>query len=300
MDNTRLIIGHRVKACHPRQNYRHHTVSHTGSVILSLPHRPARQSRQISEQPTQSPISHSWSVILVTKKVEHTYLTTSPKQSILISDITIITVKTKMKHSILDIRKTILNSQIYVFSSRDLSSLLELSPRLTLYYLQKGIKDHLFLRLKNGLYTLATDPARIEEIANRLYAPSYLSFEFALSHYNLIPETIYSVTSATTKATREYEVNGTAYTYTTIPPVAYTGYIPLTQDYRSYLIADPEKAVVDYLYLLALGRRGHYERLDVSKLDHTKITQYLSLFKRPSLYKLFQEFKESNVNSIIY
>lgn len=205
-----------------------------------------------------------------------------------------------MKTSPLIIRQIIKDSHLAIFSPRDLSSLLHLSPRLTLYYLQKGIKDRLFLRLKNGLYTLATDPARIEEIANRLYAPSYLSFEFALSHYNLIPETIYSITSATPKTTREYEVNGMAYSYTTIPGRAYTGYLPITQDYRSYLIADPEKAVADYLYLLSLGRRGHYERLNVSGLDHAKITQYLSLYKRPSLSKLFKEFQESDAHSIIY
>jgi len=223
----------------------------------------------------------------------------SLKLSILISDITLITVKTKMKTSPLIIRQTILDNLLRIFSPRDLGSLLDLTPRLTLYYLQKGIIGGLFLRLKNGLYTLATDPAKLEEIANRLYAPSYLSFEYALSHYNLIPETIYSVTSATPKTTREYEVNGLAYSYTTIPPVAYTGYIPITQDYRSYLIAEPEKAVADYLYLLSLGRRGHYERLDVSKLNQKKIVQYLSLYKRPSLYKLLKEFKESNVLSII-
>lgn len=205
-----------------------------------------------------------------------------------------------MKTSPLIVRQIIKDSHLAIFSPRDLGSLLHLSPRLTLYYLQKGVKDRLFLRLKNGLYTLATDPARIEEIANRLYAPSYLSFEFALSHYNLIPETIYSITSATPKATREYEVNGMAFSYTTIPQCAYTGYLPITQDYRSYLIADPEKAVADYLYLLSLGRRGHYERLSVSKLDHAKIVGYLSFFKRPSLSKLFKEFKESNAHSIIY
>lgn len=205
-----------------------------------------------------------------------------------------------MKTSPLIIRQIIKDSHLAIFSSRDLRSLLHLSPRLTLYYLQKGVKDKLFLRLKNGLYTLATDPARIEEIANRLYSPSYLSFEFALSHYNLIPETIYSVTSATPKITREYEVSGISYSYSTIPRVAYTGYVPITRDYRSYLIAEPEKAVADYLYLLSLGRRGHYERLNVSKLDHDKITAYLSLFKRPSLSKLFEEFKESDAHSIIY
>ncbi|MFH1244557.1 MAG: hypothetical protein V1487_03235 [bacterium] len=204
-----------------------------------------------------------------------------------------------MKYSPLIIRQIIKDSQIAIFSPRDLSSLLLLSPRLTLYYLQKGVKDQLFLRLKNGLYTLATDPARTVEIANRLYSPSYLSFEYALSHYNLIPETIYSITSATPKTTREYGVAGITYSYTTIPPLAYTGYLPLTQDYRSYLIAEPEKAVADYLYLLSLGRRGHYERLDVSGLDQAKITHYLSLFARPSLYKLLKNFQESNALTVI-
>src|SRR3990167_2822579 len=77
--------------------------------------------------------------------------------------------------------------------------------RVTLRAAQEFIKDHgqdLFLKLRNGLYALRTEPPHELEIANRLYEPSYVSFEYALAHHGVIPETVYTVTSATTKITR--------------------------------------------------------------------------------------------------
>ena len=63
---------------------------------------------------------------------------------------------------------------------------------------------------------LKTDPAEEAEIANRLYQPSYLSFEYALAFYNLLPEMPYGVTSATTKPTRNFIINGLGFNYLTI------------------------------------------------------------------------------------
>src|SRR3989344_3452385 len=82
---------------------------------------------------------------------------------------------------------------------------------VTLRAAQEFIKDHhqdLFVKLRNGLYALKTDPPHELEIANRIYGPSYVSFEYALAYYRLIPETVYTVTSATTKTTREFTVQG--------------------------------------------------------------------------------------------
>ena len=43
---------------------------------------------------------------------------------------------------------------------------------------QEFIKDHhrdLFIKIRNGLYALRSDPSHELEIANRLYGPSYIS-----------------------------------------------------------------------------------------------------------------------------
>ena len=42
-------------------------------------------------------------------------------------------------------------------------------------------------------------------IANKIYNPSYVSFEMALSYYRLIPEGVYSITSATAKKTIKFK-----------------------------------------------------------------------------------------------
>src|SRR3989338_11587014 len=73
---------------------------------------------------------------------------------------------------------------------------------VTLRAAQEFVKDHnrdLFVKLRNGLYALRSDTPHELEIANRLYGPSYVSLEYALGFYRLIPETVYTVTSITTK-----------------------------------------------------------------------------------------------------
>ena len=88
----------------------------------------------------------------------------------------------------------------------------------------KNHKEDLFMKLRNGLYAAKLDPPGEMEIANRLSSPSYISFEYALAHYRIIPESAYSITSATTKITREFIVEGRAYEYNRIKEAAYRGY----------------------------------------------------------------------------
>lgn len=191
-----------------------------------------------------------------------------------------------MKYSIINIRAMILEKNVRTFTARDLSSLLTYSPRKSLYYLEKSVKEGLFIQLKRGLYCLKTDPPPEEEIANQLYQPSYLSFEYALAYYSILPEMVYTVTSATTKPTRKFDVENKSFTYTSIKMSAYTGYGLKIADNRRFFIAEPEKAIVDYLYLVSLGRRQTNDRLNVANLDVRKIKEYTKLFHRPMLLPL--------------
>src|SRR3989338_11218199 len=91
---------------------------------------------------------------------------------------------------------------IRLFSPEEFRRLFSVTLRAS----QEFIKNHqedLFIKLRNGLYGLKTDPPSELEIANRLYRPSYVSFEYALAHYNILPEMVYVITSATTKPTRD-------------------------------------------------------------------------------------------------
>ena len=187
------------------------------------------------------------------------------------------------------VREELLRRDVSVFTPQDFQRIFEVSHLRAKYFLEEYTRDGLFLRLKNGLYALKTDLPSEEEIANRLYRPSYLSFEYALAAYNILPEMPYAVTSATTKPTRVFTVEEKTFSYLTIKRVAFAGYAPTRRNGRVVLIADPEKALVDYLYFVSLGRKPDNERLDTASLDKQKAFDYAGLFQRESLDRLIRE-----------
>lgn len=157
------------------------------------------------------------------------------------------------------------------------------------YFLERNLESGLLLRLKNGVYALKSDMPGEGEVANFLYRPSYLSFEYAMSYYSIIPETVYSVTSATTKPTREFEVQGKAFSYFTIKKEAFVGYVSLERGGRTFFIAEPEKALVDYLYFVALGKRTTNDRTDVRNLNKERIIKYAKDYKNQRLMEIIKE-----------
>ncbi|OHB76675.1 MAG: hypothetical protein A2Z34_12070 [Planctomycetes bacterium RBG_16_59_8] len=91
-------------------------------------------------------------------------------------------------------------------------------------------------------------------VANKLYAPSYISLETALSHYALIPEVAMAAVSVTCRTTRRFQNRHGLFLYRTMKPEAFCGYHIENHNGYDIFMADPEKALTDYLYFHA--RRG--------------------------------------------
>lgn len=188
------------------------------------------------------------------------------------------------------LEKILRDKGIKIFSTREMKLLLGLSERaaqqLVWRYKEKGY----IFELKRGLYALKTNQPNTYQIANRLYQPSYISFDAALSYHRIIPETIYAVTSATTKITREFEVEGVRYTYHRLKKAFFTGYKLTRYLDAGVNMAEPEKALADYLYYVDIRQRGlHYERIDLKKIKKAKLKEYIELFKRPGMFKLMEK-----------
>jgi len=186
------------------------------------------------------------------------------------------------------VQQTLQAKGVRLFSPPDFQRVFGVSLRAT----QEFIKDHrkdIFLKIRNGLYALRADPPQEEAIANRLYAPSYISFEYALSRYGIIPESVYAVTSATTRITREFIVDNKSFTYSHIKKQAYRGYKTEKVEGVTVLIAEPEKALTDYLYFVDLKKNTLNERLNTRKLNKKTVIEYAKLFGRKSLTKLVKE-----------
>ena len=193
--------------------------------------------------------------------------------------------------SILSVRKELLARRVSLFTTREFRRIFRSSHAQTKYFLETYAKQGMFVRLKPGLYAFEGRMPSGDEIANVLYQPSYLSFEYALARHGIIPEIVYSLTSATTKSTRAFGVANRGFEYFKIKKQAFIGY-GLIQDgrdrTRNILLAEPEKAVADFLYFVSLGKRQMNDRMTIKGLDRKKIIRYGKLFERPGLMKIIQ------------
>lgn len=116
--------------------------------------------------------------------------------------------------------------------------------------LSRIVKKGSCIPIVKGLYeTEKTTPGYL--LAGSIYGPSYLSFDFALSRYGLIPEAVYVFTSATfeKKKTKKYSTPFGVFIYRDIPSAVYPLGIKLVREGSyAYQIATPEKALCDKLY----------------------------------------------------
>lgn len=153
------------------------------------------------------------------------------------------------------------------------------------HYIKLGIIQ----KARKGLYFLTDNPPSEFEIANKLYQPSYISFETALSFYGIIPETIFEIISATPKITRAFAVNNLKFSYKKIKKDCFVGYQPKKIRNAIILIAEPEKALADLLYFVALGKRDFsYERVSLKKIKKQKLMNYAKGFKNKKVFELIK------------
>jgi len=109
------------------------------------------------------------------------------------------------------------------------------------------------VRLRKGLYVFGEryrrTPLSRERLANLIYGPSYVSLDYALSHYGLIPERVENATSVTTGENRRFNTPLGDFTYRPLPPCRYAPGIRWAGEGDAhYLMASPEKALVDKVW----------------------------------------------------
>ena len=118
--------------------------------------------------------------------------------------------------------------------------------------LSRMVKQGKYFQIARGLYeTDKNVPGHL--LAGSIYGPSYISFEYALGFYGMIPEAVYTITSATfeKKKKKKYETAFGTFTYRDVPSAAFPLNIRLIQEGSYfYRIAEPEKALCDQLYTM--------------------------------------------------
>ena len=191
-----------------------------------------------------------------------------------------------------------------VIASKDAVKL-EKDRQIMRNQLNRWRKKGLVVRMKRGLYLLNRDDRRAEPdrgfIANQLYGPSYISLEYALGIYGLIPERVSDVTSVTTKKTARFKNELGVFVYQHVKPEAFRGFRAVKgESGMTVLMAEPEKAVVDFLYLnlerFTPGAReifGESYRFQKTEgLKQGRIIDFAGLFGNRKLTAVAKDFCE--------
>ncbi|MDP2790422.1 MAG: hypothetical protein Q8O15_01550 [Rectinemataceae bacterium] len=171
----------------------------------------------------------------------------------------------------------------------------------------KLLKRGALSRVKKGLYLWneVDEPYSREILANLIYGPSYVSREYALSLYGLIPEAVPLVTSVTTGRNKHFDTVAGAFSYRSLPVEYYSPGISYMAGAsgRGYMVASPAKALFDMLYLNAPDlREGEipayfFENLrmepdDVAGIDFSEILVLIGSCLKPSIHALALYLKE--------
>ncbi|MBN1472386.1 MAG: hypothetical protein JW925_11435, partial [Syntrophaceae bacterium] len=114
------------------------------------------------------------------------------------------------------------------------------------------IKSGEVIQVRRGLYIPGGNVSySVKTLANKIYGPSYISFEYALSYYGLIPERVENVTSAifNKNKNKTFTTPLGTFIYQSIPAAAYPrGFVLIKENDHPFFIATKEKALCDTLY----------------------------------------------------
>ncbi len=165
------------------------------------------------------------------------------------------------------------------------------------YQLSEWTKKDYIIKLKNGVYAFSERKKEVsnEYISFLLYQPSYLSMEWALSRYGLIPEMVYGFTAVSTKTTRTFKNNFGLFMYRHVKKEMFFGYKKIKDKNQIYLIAEPEKAFVDYLYFNSAQIKSkedveelRFNEFELKKLSKKKIIKIAEIANNKSLNKAIE------------
>lgn len=173
-------------------------------------------------------------------------------------------------------------------------------PWLTEKHLDYRQKTQKIDQIRRGWYRIngrTFQEEDLREIANHIYEPSYISLETALRYYNFIPEIVPNITSISIRKTQYFNGKVANFYYRSISAEMFWWYTIIQHRNHSIFIAEPEKAILDYLYY-------HYEmtheedftewRIDTQEVKNiintAKIVQYSKNCPKKSVQERVHNF----------
>lgn len=149
----------------------------------------------------------------------------------------------------------------------------ETDPRTLAQELHQWSEKGDLIRLKRGVYAYPEKMGSRADLARLLYTPSYISLEYALHDYGLIPDVVFALTLVTTKTTRSLHSPVGDFIYRHLKPSLFWGYDPETG------MGEREKVILDFFYLSGAELRPTEEFWETFRWQNLKEVDFRKLKK---------------------
>lgn len=148
-----------------------------------------------------------------------------------------------------------------------------IDPKNVRLQLTRWVNSGRLYQLRRGLYSIAPPYQKVRPhpflVANRLQRASYVSLQSALAFYGLIPETVYITVSVTAGRPERLVTPLGVFEFRHIKSKLLYGYQMTDLGGQNALVATPEKALLDLIYLQPGGESAKYlNELRLQNLDH--------------------------------
>ena len=163
------------------------------------------------------------------------------------------------------------------YTVADFEKVLNLNRDSLYVLLNRLVKKGVLIRLKRGVYKPEFESLELEKIANELYYPSYLSFESALCRFSILNQIPYTLTFATNRTSKRLNLASREIEYRQLKDELFFGFFLKDGVY----IAEPEKAILDQLYIMSKGRiLKDTSEWSLVNLDKLKFIKYSRKFPK--------------------
>lgn len=185
--------------------------------------------------------------------------------------------------------KILHDKKISLFDIADAKKIFGVEKENTLYkLLQRLERSEVIKRVVKGKYQFLLREVNDFELANFLVNPSYISLESALSFYGILPQFPYTITSITPFKSQRIICGDKEYEFTHLESKYFFSFVKKD----NFLIATPEKALLDELYFMAKKlRKVHFEDLDLKTIDKKKFELVSRKYKFFPLRNLIKKLK---------
>lgn len=180
----------------------------------------------------------------------------------------------------------LLESKKKLFTLTDLKKLLRIrSDDYAYIFVGRLVKERILERASKGIYYIALNKPGDFELANFLYTPSYISLDSALNYYGILIQSPHQIISVTPNLTKKIEAGSKDFVYSHLDQKYYSNY----QKIDDFLIATPEKALIDALFYTSLGRSSlSVEELILNSVDKNKLEELAKKIDNRAFKKYFK------------